>query len=81
MCMQQYITITSQGQMSIPARFRRKFQLDKTRKAIIRAEEDRLVIEPIRDIDEFRGIFNVKKRVSRATERKAFEEALARSAV
>lgn len=81
MYMQQYITLTSQGQVTIPVDFRRKFFPDKSNKAIIRADGDRMVIEPVPDILSLRGVFASKKRFSRATERRAFEEALAKGEV
>ncbi|OGG29850.1 hypothetical protein A3A63_04220 [Candidatus Gottesmanbacteria bacterium RIFCSPLOWO2_01_FULL_46_9] len=77
--MQTYtVSITSQGQMSIPADLRRQLGLEKTRKAIVHADGRKLVIEPVRDILDFCGIFASKKKSSRAVERRAFEEALAR---
>lgn len=81
MYMYKYITITSQGQITIPVSFRRKFALHTSTKAIIRADGDRVVIEPIPDILALRGVFASKKRFSRAAERRAFEEALVREAV
>lgn len=64
--------------MTIPVDIRRLLGLEKTRKAIVRADGGKLVVEPVRDILEFCGIFASKKKSSRAAERRAFEEALAR---
>lgn len=77
--MPQYITVTSQGQISIPAKMRRKFALDKVRKATIEVEADKIVIKPIKDILEFKGIFKTHKKVPYTKTRQAFEEALSRS--
>lgn len=81
MYMQQYITITSQGQITIPVAFRKKFGLNKAQKAIIRADGDKVVIESIADIRSLRGVFASKKHFSREEERRAFEDAMAHEAV
>lgn len=72
----QFVTITSQGQVSIPAELRRRLNLDKTRKAIISADNDRIIIEPIKDILKLRGVFKTKKRIPFRVIRRAFEEAM-----
>ncbi len=66
--------------MSIPAALRRQLGLEKTRKAVVRSDGEELVVTPVRDILDLQGVFasKKKKRVSRAAERRAFEEALAR---
>ncbi|MBI5619847.1 AbrB/MazE/SpoVT family DNA-binding domain-containing protein [Candidatus Gottesmanbacteria bacterium] len=80
--MQTYtVSITSQGQISIPADLRRALGLHKKTKAIVRADEGKMVVEPVPDILDFKGIFKVKKTASRQEERRAFEEALARGEV
>lgn len=79
--MQTYTaTITSQGQITIPAVIRRLLRMEETRKVALRADGNEVIIRPLRDILEFRGIFASKKRrrFSRVAERRAFEEALAK---
>ncbi len=76
--MTYFVTITSQGQMSIPAALRRQFGLEKTRKAIVRADSGKIIVEPIADILSLRGVFKTKKKIPFSISRKAFEEALAR---
>lgn len=73
-----YVTITSQGQMTIPVDIRRTLGLQKAGKAIVRADEEKMVVEPVPDILALRGVFQSKKRIPLRTIRKAFEEALAR---
>lgn len=73
-----FVTITSQGQMTIPVDIRRALGLQKGAKAVVRTDEGKMVLEPTRDILSLRGVFQSKKRVSFRTTRKAFEEALAR---
>ena len=77
MYMQYYVTITSQGQITIPAPVRRQFGLEKGEKVVIRTDEGRAVIEPAKDIFALRGVFASKKRFTRKQERHAAELAWA----
>lgn len=49
------VNITSQGQISIPAKLRRKLGLDKNKKALLREENGELVVKPIKDFLELGG--------------------------
>lgn len=49
------VTITSQGQISIPAKLRRKLGLKKKGQAIISEEKGKLIIEPVKDLLELEG--------------------------
>ena len=49
------VSITSQGQISIPIAFRRALDLDKTKKAIISKQGNTLIVEPIPDLLSLRG--------------------------
>ena len=51
----QFITITSQGQITIPAKMRRELGLDTAKKAIVRKEKNRIIIEPEGDIMKLAG--------------------------
>jgi AbrB family looped-hinge helix DNA binding protein len=55
-----YVTITSQGQISIPAKFRKVLGLKKSSKAIIELEDGKLIIRPSRDLLEMGGMINEK---------------------
>jgi AbrB family looped-hinge helix DNA binding protein len=69
------VSITSQGQISIPAILRRKLGLDKMGKAQVTEKEGKLVIEPIRDLLELRGSFGGGRPfTSPALIRKSFEK-------
>jgi len=48
--MQQFVSITSQGQISIPAQMRKALGLSRYNKALIRQERNRLIIEPAPDL-------------------------------
>lgn len=54
------VSITSQGQISIPVSIRRSLNLDKHKKAVIRQEKDRVIIEPVKDFLELEGVFKHK---------------------
>lgn len=60
--MTHVVSITSQGQISIPVALRRQFKLDTYKKARITADGDRIVIEPIPDILALSGILYHKRK-------------------
>ncbi len=76
--MTYYVTITSQGQITIPIDIRRALGLEKAGKAVVREDAGKMVVEPVPDILSFYGVFASKKRGSRVAERRAFEDALAK---
>lgn len=49
------VSITSQGQISIPAALRRELGLDKTKKALISKQGSKLIVEPIPDLLSMKG--------------------------
>lgn len=49
------VSITSQGQISIPARFRRELGLESGKKALVKKEGERLLIEPVEDFLQLEG--------------------------
>lgn len=75
------VTITSQGQITIPAKLRRELDLDKTKRLILKVEDQKLIAEKEPDILALRGVFKTKKRIPFSKARKAFEEAMARGEV
>lgn len=56
------VSITSQGQISIPAKLRRKFGLDKSGKVIISEESDKLILEPVEDFLSLKGSLKSNKK-------------------
>lgn len=56
------VSITSQGQISIPAKLRGRLGLDKKQKAIVSEENGRLVIEPVADILNLKGSLRTNKK-------------------
>lgn len=75
------VSITSQGQISIPAPLRRKLGLNKTSKALVSEKEGRVVIEPIVDILDLKGSLKTNKKATMKQIREAFESYLAEEAV
>ncbi|MFW5719642.1 MAG: AbrB/MazE/SpoVT family DNA-binding domain-containing protein [Candidatus Dojkabacteria bacterium] len=53
-----HITITSQGQISIPAKFRRILGLKKQSKVIMELQDERIIIRPERDLMQLDGIIS-----------------------
>lgn len=56
------VSITSQGQISIPAKIRRQLGLAKESKAIVSVEDDKVMIEPIKDFLELAGSLKTNKK-------------------
>lgn len=49
------VSITSQGQISIPVKLRRKLGLDKNKKALITESNGELIVKPVKDFLELGG--------------------------
>lgn len=58
--MNYLVSITSQGQISIPAKIRRKLGLSGKRKALVRIEDKKVVIEPVEDLLGLEGSLSDK---------------------
>ncbi|MGB9706737.1 MAG: AbrB/MazE/SpoVT family DNA-binding domain-containing protein [Microgenomates group bacterium] len=58
--MSYLVSITSQGQISIPAEIRRELGLLEKRKALVKREGKRVIIEPAEDIFSLAGAFKHK---------------------
>lgn len=61
MNMGTFVTITAQGQISIPARFRRALGLERFRKALVNVRDDKIIIEPVGDVVSLAGVLSKKK--------------------
>lgn len=77
------VSITSQGQISIPAEIRRKLGLSKTSKAIVSTLNGKVTIEPVRDFLAMRGSLKKARKVTASSRemRAAFEQYLADEAI
>lgn len=76
--MNYFVNITSQGQISIPAKLRKKYNLEQAGQVLVRDAGTGITLERVPDIDELMGVFKTKKRISFRKIRTAFEDALAR---
>lgn len=56
------VTITSQGQLSIPAKVRRELGFSKTNKAILSVEAGKVILEPVKDLLELAGSLKTNKK-------------------
>ncbi|OGM29457.1 hypothetical protein A2630_00475 [Candidatus Woesebacteria bacterium RIFCSPHIGHO2_01_FULL_44_10] len=73
------VSITSQGQISIPVAARRFLGLKKRGRALVRIDGDQLTIKPIKDVLELEGSLKTKKKSLSAQKMRAlFEANLAR---
>jgi len=80
--MSHIVSITSQGQISIPIKIRRELNLDKIKRAIVSIEKGRVIIQPVKDLMELAGSLKTdKKPVSPREMREAFGQYLAEEAV
>ena len=55
------VSITSQGQISIPALIRKQLGLSKNSKAIISVKGGEMLVKPVKDFLELKGSINTKK--------------------
>lgn len=60
MYMQQVVSITSQGQITIPASFRRLLGLNQYPKAIVSTDNDQLIVKPIPNFLSLAGTLSYK---------------------
>jgi len=70
------VTITSQGQISIPAPIRRRMGLNRSKRAVVGLVDGKLMVEPVVDLLDLGGVFKSKKKYTREQERRAMEEAV-----
>lgn len=60
--MAHIVSITSQGQITIPAKLRRELGLTKKGKAIVSKREGVMVVKPIRDLLDLKGSLKTNKK-------------------
>lgn len=56
------VSITSQGQISIPAPIRKILGLENYKKALVSVEEGKMIVKPIKDFFELSGKFKTNKK-------------------
>jgi len=78
-----FVTITSQGQISIPAKIRQELGLEKFRKALVSLKDNKVIIEPVTDVLTLEGVLSKKAQKGKditkimAKEERAMAEAMA----
>jgi antitoxin PrlF len=74
--------VSNKGQITLPAEIRRKLGIGPNSSVEVIAREGEIVIRPVKSIGELYGIFEEqvrgRRRLSRETERRRMEEAVAR---
>lgn len=75
------VSITSQGQISIPTSFRRQLGLNKGRKALVSVKNNEIIVRPVKDFLELRGSLKTNIKATPGQIREAFGEYLAQEAV
>lgn len=75
------VSITSQGQISIPVKLRRKLGLDKLKKALVYEDKGEIIVRPVKDFLELGGSLKTNIKVSPREIREAFGQYLAEQAV
>jgi len=73
----QVVSITSQGQITIPAQYRRKLKLGITNKALVELKNQQIVINPLPDLLTLKGSLKTKRKITRVQERRQFLNYLA----
>lgn len=56
------VSITSQGQISIPTKVQKKLGIKKPGKAIMRVEAGKMIIESVKDLMELKGSLRTNKK-------------------
>lgn len=72
------VSITSQGQISIPAPIRKKLKLDKSKKAIVIEQNGKVLIEPVSDLLDLKGSLKTNIKASPNQIRESFGDYLAK---
>ena len=71
------VSVTSQGQLSIPAQIRKQLGFFKTHKALVTVVDGKVVIEPVKDLLTLKGSLRSSIKATPQQIRKAFEKHLA----
>jgi AbrB family looped-hinge helix DNA binding protein len=75
------VSITSQGQFTIPAPIRKKLGLNKKSQAVVSVVNNKMHISPVKDFLELGGSLKTKKRATMKEIHEAFENDLGKRSV
>lgn len=56
------VSITSQGQLSLPIKIRRELGFMKTNTALVTVQDGKVIIEPVKDFLELKGSIKTNKK-------------------
>ena len=57
---EEAVTVTKKGQVTIPARFRKQFNIKEGTRLLITQGDSVRIVRPLRDIDDLLGIYSGK---------------------
>lgn len=52
------VTMTSQGQITLPAYLRRKYNFGSSNKVLVKEKNNQIVVEPVSDVMSLAGVLN-----------------------
>lgn len=75
------VSITSQGQLSLPAKIRKQLGFSRNNKAIISVKNGKVTIEPVIDVLSLKGSLKTHIKAPSQQIRKAFEKHLSETGI
>ena len=72
------VSITQQGQISIPASLRKSLGLNRSKKALVYEQGGKILIDPVIDLLSLKGSLKTNKKISSEKIRTEFEQYLAK---
>ncbi len=64
----QIVSVTSQGQVTLPVKLRRALGLDKVKKAVVYRQRGKIIVEPVHSISRLAGILRNRRMENKAIE-------------
>ena len=56
------VSVTSQGQISLPAKIRKQLGISRSGKAIVSVQDGKVIVEPVKNFLELAGSLNTTKK-------------------
>jgi AbrB family looped-hinge helix DNA binding protein len=56
------VSVTSQGQISLPAKIRKQLGISRSGKAIVSVQDGKVIVEPVKDFLEMAGSLKTMKK-------------------
>ncbi|MBU1110509.1 AbrB/MazE/SpoVT family DNA-binding domain-containing protein [Patescibacteria group bacterium] len=77
--MATFVTVTSQGQISIPMALRNLLGLDVLKKVLVDVQDNKIIIEPVGDILSLAGVLSHKAKKDKTSQQILLSEETALS--